>query len=244
MHSAALRAVPGKSVPLFRARSRQRSGVRREATASAERVMSAPVPDLAIEIKIRSSIHGLRTWRRSGVRAHVTRDGREMILAVWETPCVICGEPFEILSMMKVERADQCHSWKLTTCPPHRLTLSESTALRFARGDCRRTVFEMIRRDKPESFARARQWLSVRNEKWACPSQRTRPYSTETRQGPTVEREAHHKAICPKSATRNSWTGPALQEPIELVSTSEVGAATSREHKHLGVSPPWLTQQS
>jgi hypothetical protein len=45
------------------------------------------------------------------------------------------------------------------------------------------------------------------------------------------------KAIGPKSATRNSWTGPALQEPIELVSPSEIGAATSRERKHIGVVP-------
>jgi hypothetical protein len=102
----------------------------------------------ALEIKVRSPLHGDRIWRCIGERGHVTCDGREMVLAVWQTPCVICGEPFEILST-RVTRADQGHFKKLVTCPRHRMTLSESTALRFARGDkSRRLVFEMIRRDK------------------------------------------------------------------------------------------------
>jgi hypothetical protein len=136
--------------------------------------MSAPVP----EIKVVSAIHGERVWRRIGVRAHITRDGREMVLAVWETPCVICGEPFEILSTMKVTSAAEGHNFqKLVTCPAHRMTMSESTALRFA-GDYRRVVFEAIRRKKLNRSQ------TSETKKGACPSQRTRPYSTGTRQGP------------------------------------------------------------
>jgi hypothetical protein len=103
--------------------------------------MSAPAPDR--EIKARSSLHGERVWRRVGERPHRTRDNREVLLVVWETPCLICGEPFEILSTMKV---DQSHFRKIVTCPAHRMTRRESLAMRGATN--RRATFEMIRRDK------------------------------------------------------------------------------------------------
>ena len=47
-------------------------------------------------ITIASAIHGPRVWTRVGVRQHVCRDGRVVRLAVWESPCMVCGQAFEV----------------------------------------------------------------------------------------------------------------------------------------------------
>ena len=50
---------------------------------------------MGITVKIPSAIHGERIWRRVGTRDHVTRDaGRTVVLAVWQSCCVVCGGPF------------------------------------------------------------------------------------------------------------------------------------------------------
>ena len=95
-----------------------------------------------------STIHGERIWRRVGERDHVTRDGRAIALAVWETPCVICGEPFQITIPMKCTTSEQSKSFEKTTCPEHLMTPYESGRLGAAKADKRRALFEVIKRDK------------------------------------------------------------------------------------------------
>jgi hypothetical protein len=48
------------------------------------------------ELTFQSVLYGERKWRRVGERDHVTRDGRQVVIAVWESVCVVCHQPFRI----------------------------------------------------------------------------------------------------------------------------------------------------
>jgi hypothetical protein len=78
-------------------------------------------------LKVSSALHGERIWRRIGTRDHVTRDGRTVLLSVWQSSC---GDPFEVTTPSSVE---QSNSFLQTTCPAHRMTPSEAGRLRFAK---------------------------------------------------------------------------------------------------------------
>jgi hypothetical protein len=70
------------------------------------------------ELTIRSRLHGRRVWRRVGERDHLTRDDRRVTLAIWETPCVVCGEAFQVAVTSRCGRTT--HAFMTTTCPAHR----------------------------------------------------------------------------------------------------------------------------
>ena len=40
--------------------------------------------------------HGRDVLRYVGERPHTTRDGREILLTIWERPCLVCGERIEV----------------------------------------------------------------------------------------------------------------------------------------------------
>jgi len=90
-------------------------------------------PAAAATLTIASTLHGERLWRRVGERDHVTRDGRNIVLAVWQSTCVVCGEAFEVATPASIKTVEQGRrSFETTTCPAHRLTPSEVAKLRFA----------------------------------------------------------------------------------------------------------------
>ncbi len=99
-------------------------------------------------ITIPSILQGERIWRRVGARNHVTRDGRPVVLAVWETPCAICREPFQIATLPQYVSAKQSKVFEAATCPRHRMTPTEMNRLRRVRGDDRRSLFEEIQKAK------------------------------------------------------------------------------------------------
>jgi hypothetical protein len=77
------------------------------------------------------------------IRPHTRR--RERIeLPVWQSTCVICGEPFEVAT----DGGITSKSFAVTTCPAHRMTPSERAKLRFAKAEKRRAVFEAIKQKK------------------------------------------------------------------------------------------------
>jgi hypothetical protein len=94
------------------------------------------------------SWHGLRTWRRVGLRDHVTRDGRKTKLAVWEGACTICGATFSVAAPVSVFSSQGSKSFSMATCPAHRLTPTEAAKIRFAKKDDRLTVFEGIKKQR------------------------------------------------------------------------------------------------
>lgn len=97
-------------------------------------------------LTISSAFHGERLWRCAGERDHTTRDGRQIVLTLRETPCVICGAPFQVPTPMGVRSAEQSSSFLTTTCPAHRMTPAESA--RIARANDRRAVFGFIKQNK------------------------------------------------------------------------------------------------
>ncbi len=99
-------------------------------------------------ITVQSSIHGKRTWRRIGERDHVTRDGRRVVLAVWETPCVVCGEAFTIATLTRVTSAEKNPSFLMITCPNHRMTRREVGQMNWAKANRKTAVFEAIKKAK------------------------------------------------------------------------------------------------
>jgi hypothetical protein len=90
---------------------------------------------------------GGRKWRRVGEREHITRDGGRVV-AVWESPCIICGEPFTVTTSPSVASIDQSPAFSLTTCREHRLWPYESMKIWLAKPEDRRAVFEQIRAKK------------------------------------------------------------------------------------------------
>jgi hypothetical protein len=87
---------------------------------------------------IESPIHGERVWRRVGERRGARPSGR---LTIWQGECVICGRAFEIATFGRDE-------FSTLTCPAHRLTAAERRRLFRGDDECRRRVFEEIRREK------------------------------------------------------------------------------------------------
>jgi hypothetical protein len=80
------------------------------------------------ELTIRSAVHGDRVWRRIGERDYTCRDGREIVLAVWETRCVVCNAPFQIKLSIGTKRS---HAFETTTCPAHRMSAPICSACTF-----------------------------------------------------------------------------------------------------------------
>lgn len=100
-----------------------------------------------------SRVHGERVWRRIRERDHTLQDGRNIRLADWESTCVICGERFQVATLASVDAIEKSSRFLMVTCPRHRLTPSEVSRLRRARG--RRRVFESIKRQKLKRAALA-----------------------------------------------------------------------------------------
>jgi hypothetical protein len=71
-----------------------------------------------------------------------------MALAVWETPCVICGAEFQVATPPAFVSAEQSKSFLMTTCPAHRMTPSETGQLRRAKVGDGAALFEQIRCEK------------------------------------------------------------------------------------------------
>lgn len=100
-------------------------------------------------LTIPSKLHGDRIWRRVGERPYTTRDGRPILLAVWETPCVICGEPFQIALTPNIASVEKSRSFEVTTCPAHRMTPDERWRLKKrCKPSARRKKFEAIKKAK------------------------------------------------------------------------------------------------
>ena len=99
---------------------------------------------IAETVSLSSALHGERIWRRVATRDHVARDGRHITLAIWQTACVICGNPFQISAPL----SGRSNALEVVTCPAHRMTPSEAGKLRFAKALARPAVFEAIKRAK------------------------------------------------------------------------------------------------
>jgi hypothetical protein len=100
-------------------------------------------------ITIPSSIHGPRTWQRLGVQQHVTRDGATTRVAVWQSTCMICGQPFEITASRKANSANGSRAFTKISCPRHRLTVGEAARLSMGGVEARER-FEQIKARKLE----------------------------------------------------------------------------------------------
>jgi hypothetical protein len=98
---------------------------------------------------------GGRRWRRVGEREHMTRDGGRVV-AVWESPCLICGEPFTITTSPGITSVEQSNSFSVMTCREHRLWPMESQKIWLAKPEDRREVFEEIKRKKLAFVPRSR----------------------------------------------------------------------------------------
>ena len=83
-------------------------------------------------ITIACAIHGPRVWTRVGVRQHVCRDGRVVRLAVWESPCMVCGQAFEVSTPRNVITHERSRAFSKVTCPRPRLTAAEASRLSAA----------------------------------------------------------------------------------------------------------------
>jgi hypothetical protein len=101
-----------------------------------------------LTITIPSILQGDHIWRRVGERDHVTPDGRAMVLAVWETPCAVCREPFQIVTLPHYVTAKHSKVFEVATCPSHRMRPTEMNKLRRVTGEDRRALFEEIRKAK------------------------------------------------------------------------------------------------
>jgi hypothetical protein len=86
---AATAGAPALPWPALDDRARDRGGA---ADMDEREKASAGAPTL----RISSVLHGERIWRRVGVRDHVTVDVRQIVLATWESACVVCGAPFRV----------------------------------------------------------------------------------------------------------------------------------------------------
>jgi hypothetical protein len=98
------------------------------------------------ELTFQSVIYGERKWQRVGERDHVTRSGRHVVLAVWESSCGICGQPFRIETYDGVSQESNCFS--VMTCREHRLSPYESMKIWLSKAEDRLAVFEEIRQKK------------------------------------------------------------------------------------------------
>ncbi len=97
-----------------------------------------------------SAIHGDRVWRLAGEREHVTKAGRRVFAAVWETPCVVCGVAFQIGTKLG---ATTGHEFNRVTCEAHRMSASERATVAFTGRSRRRAAFEAIKAAKLQKEA-------------------------------------------------------------------------------------------
>jgi hypothetical protein len=112
------------------------------------KLIAALTNDAPTIASMTTPVHGQRIWRRIGEREHTTRDGRNVRLAVWESRCEVCGEPFQAAMLNGITPA-QSKAFELATCKRHRITGVERARLRWSKpGDERRATFEAIRREK------------------------------------------------------------------------------------------------
>ncbi|MGA2637428.1 hypothetical protein [Methylocella sp.] len=106
-----------------------------------------------IEVLTVEGWNGERQWRRVGEVDHVTRDGRSVKLAQWESACTICGGPFHVTTPAAACSVERTKSFTVATCPAHRLTQSERAKIRYSPKQLRADVFESIKRAKLASEA-------------------------------------------------------------------------------------------
>lgn len=64
-------------------------------------------------IQIRSPKHGVRIWNRVGEYPYVTRDGRQVLVAVWEGTCAVCRGPFQVTAPV---RASSSGNFSIVRC--------------------------------------------------------------------------------------------------------------------------------
>jgi hypothetical protein len=83
-------------------------------------------------VTITSPLHS-RTFHRVRIMPYVRKDGTETTIAIWCGACVVCGAPFEVATPAAVSRAEESHSFGVTTCPKHRLTRGEVASMWSAR---------------------------------------------------------------------------------------------------------------
>ena len=69
-------------------------------------------------ITIKSRKHGERIFRRIGQRPYRRKDGADTTLAVWEGRCVVCGEPFELVTPLRASK--NSGSFGRVSCLAHR----------------------------------------------------------------------------------------------------------------------------
>jgi hypothetical protein len=87
----------------------------------------------------------------------MTGDGRTIVLGLWQSMCVICGDPFEITLSSSILSVDRSNSFLATTCPAHRMTPLEASKLGRTKAADRPAVFEAIRQWKLAADAQAPQ---------------------------------------------------------------------------------------
>ena len=109
-------------------------------------------------LKVSSALHGERLWRRVGTRGYANRDERSVALALWQSTFVICGGPFEVALPSSISSVEGSNSFLTTTCPAHRMTLSEVGKLRFAKKADRPALFEAMRQRKLAAPPAERKW--------------------------------------------------------------------------------------
>lgn len=98
---------------------------------------------------VRSSVHGLRSWRRIGSKPHTTARGRRLNVGLWEGRCTICFAPFTVTTPEAVRTKSK--GFDTISCPKHRLTSVEA-------GQIAHTPAA----DRPAAFARLRQRILAR----------------------------------------------------------------------------------
>jgi hypothetical protein len=83
----------------------------------AERDDRPPVGDLHATVVVRST--GME-WTYRGLENHTTRAGTWTQLAVMETRCRACGEPFEVRVPSRIGALGRSKSLEVVHCPAHR----------------------------------------------------------------------------------------------------------------------------
>jgi hypothetical protein len=63
--------------------------------------------------------HGQRLFRRIGERDHINRYGRQAVVAIWQSNCVVCGQPFEVVASH--DATEKAHALQTKTCLAHRI---------------------------------------------------------------------------------------------------------------------------
>ena len=75
-------------------------------------------------------------------RKYVRKNGDRSEVAVWSTPCAICGDPFEVTSPCSVTALINRSDFETVTCPGHRITRSEAAGIGNAKD--KKAAFEKV----------------------------------------------------------------------------------------------------